>query len=334
MDLQEATMTETIYNVLDQGAEIVKSEKDILYLEALSYMGEMMFNRRTDESLQSSEKLDKLLSDLPDKGVKTRENYRRAMQLAVLKGMREATQPHHAMTPDAVSIFIGYIANKVLSHDDKTKHVVMDPAVGAGNLMTAVLNQLEKEALFVGVDPDETLLKLAYANANLQTHDVELFHQDSVSNPLIKEVDLVVSDLPAGYYPNDTTAEKFVTKADDGHSFVHHLLIEQGVKHVKKGGFLIFLVPNSLFQSEQSKQLHTFIKQEAIIYSFMQLPSSMFKNQAVAKSILVLRKQSEGIVAPKQALLAELPSFSQEGSLADMMGRISTWFDDHLKRDH
>jgi site-specific DNA-methyltransferase (adenine-specific) len=328
--VQEATITETIYNVLDQGAEIVKREKDILYLEALSYMGDMMFTRRSDESLPSSEKLAKLLSDLPDKGKKTRENYRRAMQLAVLKGMREATQPHHAMTPDAVSLFLGYIANKVLSYTDKNKHVLMDPAVGAGNLMTAVLNQLDNEALFVGSEPDETLLKLAYANANLQAHDVELFHQDSVSSPLLKEVDLVVSDLPAGYYPNDTIAEQFVTKANNGHSFVHHLLIEQGVKHVRKGGFLIFLVPNTLFQSEQAKQLHAFIKQETIIYSFMQLPSSMFKKQDAAKSILVLRKQSEEIVAPKQALLVELPSFSQEGSLADMMKRISTWFDNHL----
>ncbi|SES35675.1 site-specific DNA-methyltransferase (adenine-specific) [Salipaludibacillus aurantiacus] len=334
--LQENTNTEAVYLVLDEGAELLKREWDLIYLDALSHVGDMVhqgqISRDIDE--KTSHKLEEIFKKLPEKQDTAPEEYRRALQLAVLKGMREATQPHHALTPDAVSLFIGYLVNKLQSYDKKSDtQVLADPAVGAGNLMTAVLNQLDRKAAFIGADPDETLLKLAYINANLQSHSVDLFHQDSVSAPFVKNLDMIVSDLPAGYYPKEDQVSNFATKADTGRSYVHHLLIEKAVTHVKPGGFLIFLVPNYIFQTDQSEQLHTFIKEEALIYSLMQLPSSMFKNKQAAKSILVLRKKKEGIIEPKQALLAELPSFTKESALADMMQKISGWFDDHLKQE-
>lgn len=332
--MTEKTNTEAVYLVLDEGAEIIKNELELPYLDALGEMGENLFQKKTLQELpeDKAEKLSSLLSEISNVGIE-QEEYRRAVQLGVLKGMREATQPHHAMTPDAVSLFVGYLVNKLLSYGDHNKPILMDPAVGSGNLMTAVMNQLNDKGHFIGADPDETLLKIAYMNANLQKHSVDLFHQDSVSKPLINNVDLVLSDLPAGYYPNDDEANAFATKATEGHSYVHHLLIEQAIKHVRPGGFTIFLVPNNLFQTDQSTSLHAFIKEHALIYSLMQLPSSMFKNQDAAKSILVLRKKVQGMIEPNQALLAELPSFTREAALADMMQKISSWFDDLLKQE-
>ncbi len=35
----------------------------------------------------------------------------------MLKGMKQYVQPHHQMTPDAVSVFIGYLV------DEFTKHI-------------------------------------------------------------------------------------------------------------------------------------------------------------------------------------------------------------------
>ncbi|WP_280769920.1 class I SAM-dependent methyltransferase [Salipaludibacillus daqingensis] len=332
--MTENTNTEVLYLVLDEGAEAIKNELDLPYLDALGEMGENIFQKKVIQDLaeENQKKVSQLITKLLQLSIEP-EEYRRAIQLAVLKGMREATQPHHAMTPDAVSLFLGYLVNKLLSYEDLEKPVLLDPAVGAGNLMTAVMNQLEGKGHFVGADPDETLLKLAFTNANLQKHSVDLFHQDSVSTSLLKNVDLVLSDLPAGYYPNDTIADGFGTKANEGHSYVHHLLIEQAIEHVKPGGFAIFLVPNNIFQTDQSQNLHAYIKNHAMIYSLMQLPSSMFKNQDAAKSILVLRKKVQGMVEPRQALLAELPSFTREQALADMMQKISIWFDDHLKQE-
>ena len=52
---------------------------------------------------------------------------------------------------------------------------------------------------------------------------------------------MVVSDLPVGYYPNDSRATEYQLKADEGHSYAHHLFIEQSIRYVKDGGYLCFL---------------------------------------------------------------------------------------------
>ncbi|WP_078595039.1 class I SAM-dependent methyltransferase [Evansella clarkii] len=334
MDNYNLTNTELIFNTLDKGANVIQKEKDDTYLDALAEMGEVIFHEEIPSWLSETGRaqVSKALKELPEKGAAAKEEYRRAVQLAVLKGMKEATQPHHAMTPDAVSLFIGYLADKVLGYEENEEaKVILDPAVGAGNLLTAVMNQVKTKTHGAGAEADETLLRLSFINANLQEHSVDLFHQDSVASPLIKNVDMIVTDLPAGFYPNDAVASRYTLASKEGHSFVHHLLIEQAVNHVKPGGFMFFLVPNFIFESEEAKELHEYIKKEAIIYSFLQLPKSMFKNQKWGKSILVLRKQKDGIIPPKQALLAELPSFSNKQALADIMQRIAGWFDDHLK---
>lgn len=329
--MAETTNTEQYFTALDEGASLIQKAKDEFYLEALGAMGEILYQMEIpqDFAAEDREKLQHILNDLPAE--MQREEIRRAMQLAILKGMKEATQPHHALTPDAVSLFIGYLIEKMTALEKEEPLVIFDPAVGAGNLMTAVLNQISKKTHVIGAEPDETLLKLAYVNANLQEHSVDLFHQDSAATKAVDNVHLVVSDLPVGYYPDDKTASAYKTSADSGHTYVHHLLIEQGIRHVREGGFLVFLVPNSLFQTEQADKLQPLLKEDADIYALLQLPATMFKSKEAGKSILVLRRKQNGIIPPKQALLAELPSFTREAALADMMKQISDWFEGHLK---
>ena len=40
------------------------------------------------------------------------EQIRKALQLAILKGMKESSQPNHQMTPDAIGMFISYLVGK------------------------------------------------------------------------------------------------------------------------------------------------------------------------------------------------------------------------------
>ncbi|MBU9714652.1 class I SAM-dependent methyltransferase [Evansella tamaricis] len=331
--MQSDTNTGTLYHVLNQGAEILQTEMDIPYLDALGEMGECVFQGHVLPNVDATKRdeLTKLISKITNQEW-TKEEYRRGMQLAILKGMKEGTQPHHAMTPDAVSLFMGYLLNKVISLDENRLQtsVILDPAVGAGNLLFAVMNQLTSNAHGIGADADETLVKLSYVNANLQEHSVDLFHQDSISAPFVSNVDAVVCDLPVGYYPKDDIASQFDMASEGEHSLVHHLMIEKSMKHIKPGGFLFFLVPNFLFETEEATNLHNYIKKEGIIYSLMQLPKTMFKNEKWGKSILIIRKKKESIEGPKQALLVELPSFSNQVSLQDMMLRISQWFENQL----
>ncbi|CAM3857532.1 class I SAM-dependent methyltransferase [Alkalicoccus chagannorensis] len=326
----EETKTEQYHRILHEGAQLIqKQEEETLFLEALGDFGSII--RTGDVPAAYSEEVQQELLALRDaRPAAEKEEIRRALQLAVLQGMKEAVQPHHAMTPDAVSLFAGYLLNLLTAKEDKEKLVVWDPAVGSGNLMTAVINQMDSAVHFVGAEPDETLLKLAWMNAELQEHEADLFHQESVGSPALKNVDAVVSDLPQGYYPDDDTAASFRTGVEEGHSYVHHLLMEQGIRHVKEGGFAVFLVPNNLFQSEQAAMLDPVLKEEAVVYALLQLPQTMFKTKEAGKSILVLRKRTPGMAVPEQALLAELPSFTKEAALADMMKQIKEWVEAHI----
>lgn len=42
------------------------------------------------------------------------EERRKAMQIAILKGMKGATQQHHYVTPDTIGILIGYLIEKFM----------------------------------------------------------------------------------------------------------------------------------------------------------------------------------------------------------------------------
>jgi site-specific DNA-methyltransferase (adenine-specific) len=198
--------------------------------------------------------------------------------------------------------------------------------VGTGNLLTAAMNQeFDKSIEAIGMDIDDLLLQLAYINANLQEHPIEFFNQDSLEHLFIESVDAVISDLPIGYYPNDVRAADYILKADEGHSYAHHLFIEQSIRHVKDGGYLFFIIPNGLFESEQSKKLHEYFKEVVYIQGIIQLPESLFKNKQAGKSILVLQKKGEEVKPPKQVLLVNMPSLTKAAEVEKMLAKIDQW---------
>ncbi|WP_241657869.1 class I SAM-dependent methyltransferase [Anaerobacillus alkaliphilus] len=321
---------ENFFKGIDQSAEALQNETEFTYLEALIHTGELLFKGETNLHLSelALKKFKNSLSNI-DLNKISKEQIRKAFQLAILKGMKEATQSNHAMTPDAVALFISYLINKLTEEMEHFR--ILDPAVGSGNLLTAILNQSTKSISSYGIEPDETLLQLAYVSANLQQHNVELFHQDALMDIMVDPVDIVVADLPIGHYPNKENSNRYKLKAKEGLSFTHHLMIEQSINYTKEGGFLLFLIPNFLFESEQAQQLHTYIKESTYIYSLLQLPKSMFKDEKHAKSIFILRKKADGIKAPSQALLAELPSFSNKTALSEMIKSMNNWLDAYIK---
>ncbi|WP_251549591.1 class I SAM-dependent methyltransferase [Neobacillus muris] len=319
------TPIEQLFTIFNETAQILQEEMDSSFLEALAETGENIFQGSI---------LQEELSELTVKRLKkqyesiqlsqfSKEEIRKAFQLVTLKGMKENIQPNHQMTPDSVGMLAAYLVDKFMK---ERSFRLLDPAVGTGNLLMTVLNHLQRDVLGIGVDVDDLLIKLAYVNANLQEQPVQLFNQDSLEPLFIDPVDAVIADLPVGYYPNDVRAADYQLKADKGHSYAHHLFIEQSVRHTKPGGYLFFVIPNGLFESEQAAALHEFIKENMLIQGLLQLPANMFKNKQAAKSILVLQKQGEGIKAPKQALLVNLPSLTNRHEMDKMMVKMDQWF--------
>lgn len=89
------------------------------------------------------------------------------------------------------------------------------------------------------VDIDDTLLAVAASTSDLTQANVQYFHQDGLQELLIDPVDFAISDLPIGYYPNDEK-QRVLTSTEEGHSYAHHLLLEQSMKYVKPDGFGLF----------------------------------------------------------------------------------------------
>ncbi|WP_411387995.1 class I SAM-dependent methyltransferase [Rossellomorea vietnamensis] len=317
---------ESLFGIIDETATLLKDELACSYLEAVAETGENLFQGdvlQEEVSELTKKRLNKKYDEANVSQLEN-ENIRKAFQFAILKGMKENVQPNHQMTPDSLGLFISYLVNKFMAGMNKL--TVLDPAIGTGNLLTTVLNQMPgKETQSIGVEIDEVLIKLAYVGADLQKHPLQLFNQDSLEPLFIDPVDLVLCDLPIGYYPNDLRAQDYELKAEEGHSYAHHLFIEQSLKHTKDGGYLFFIVPNGLFESPHSAQLQGYLKEKADIQGFLQLPLSLFKNKNSAKSILILQKKKEGIKPPKEVLLAQLPSLSNQRALQDILSKIDQW---------
>ncbi len=324
----KTTPVEQLFYEFDETTQILQEELSCTYLDALGETGENFFHGKVIQEEMSEltrKRLDKFYHQFSAEKY-NKETIRKAYQLAILKGMKQNVQPNHQMTPDAVGIFVSYLVGKFMN--TQKEFTILDPALGTGNLLFAILNQLpEKEISAYGVEIDETLLKLAYAGANMQEHSLQLFNQDSLEPLFIDPADVVVSDLPVGYYPNDVRAMEFELKADTGHSFAHHLFIEQSVRHTKEGGYLFFIIPNNIFVTEQAQNLNNFLKSNTHIQGMIQLPLTMFKSETAAKSILILQKKKSGISAPKQALLVQLPKLSDYEATRSVMGQMDEWFE-------
>ena len=63
---------------------------------------------------------------------------------------------------------------------------------------------------------------------------------DAVRPQVLKESDLIVSDLPIGYYPDDAIAQRYQVASSEGHTYAHHLMMEQALKYLKPQGVAIF----------------------------------------------------------------------------------------------
>ncbi|PCK20517.1 SAM-dependent methyltransferase [Bacillus pumilus] len=309
----------TIFELLDTASHRLKKEQSISYIEALAEAGEAFFQANDRNGLL------KELIEKADFGSFDHEQIRKAFQLAVLKGQKDISHPNRQMTPDTIGLFVSYLVNKFL--EGQKELAVFDPAAGTGNLLLAVLNNLTAETKRgFASEIDDVLIKIAWAQANLEEKEVELFHQDSLEPLLISPADVTVCSLPVGYYPNDERAADFELKAKEGHSFAHYLFIEQSLRYTKEGGFLFFIIPNDLFEGKESVQLKDFIKDHAYMNALIQLPVSMFKDKKHAKSLFVMQKKKEGLEAPKRMLFANLPSFSQKEAMVGVMRKLDQWF--------
>ncbi|RIJ66713.1 class I SAM-dependent methyltransferase [Rummeliibacillus sp. POC4] len=302
---------EKLFSFIDEYSEEVAKEHNITYLEGVLET----LNTWLDGDRKPS------INEL------SKEEIRKAIQLAILKGMRKSAQPNHQMTPDSLGLLLGYFVEQFYEKEFKSdeKITVLDPAIGTGNLLLTVMNLVGDKIEGTGVEIDDLLIQLAAASGELEKQPISLYCQDALENLLIDPVDAVICDLPVGYYPNDEVAKQYEVKSSEGMTYAHHLFIEQSLKYVKDGGYLFFLVPDHIFESEQSSILNKLITSKAWIQAVVQLPEELFSNKAHAKSLFILQKKNDTGEAVKEVLLARVPNMKNIKALELFFAKVRKW---------
>lgn len=317
---------EHLFTWIDDTTTMIEKEENAPYIEALIASTDLLFDQKLPDNLKD-DYANKLMVQLEKINLDEfdLEARRKAMQLAILKGMKGATQEHHYITPDTIGLFIGYLVQKFMN--GKKEFELFDPACGTANLLLSVMNQQRDVTVHAfGSEVDPTLIRLAYNNANLLEKPIEFFHQDSLKPILLEPVDVVVSDLPVGYYPDDLTSEGYKLKAEEGHSLSHLLFIEQSINYTKEGGYLFLLVPSFLFSSDDAEKIQAYLKEHTHIVGLLELSDTMFKNEQYSKSIFILQKKGPATKNPKKALLVQLPSFKDVKAMDYILNEINDWF--------
>jgi site-specific DNA-methyltransferase (adenine-specific) len=336
--------TENLFNVLNSSAETLKGKLDISYLDALIETGDNLINHgevHVEDGIPDSDtitKLTNLYKSINYRDINS-ESVRQAVQLCMIRATKEDTiQANHQITPDTIASIIGYLIIRLYSNFRNLN--ILDLSVGMGNLLFTVMNQLKSaingiKVHATGIDNDDSMLAIASISMQLQQiqDKVDLIHQDAINNILIDDVDLVVSDLPVGYYPIDDNTVNYQTRSGNGHSYAHHLLIEQGMNHVKPGGFGVFLVPSNIFNTKESKSLLKWSQDSAYLQALLNLPKEIFNNKSAQKAILILQKHGQRAHQANKIMIGEFPSFKDVSAFQKFIAELVEWEEKDLLSD-
>lgn len=261
------------------------------------------------------------------------EEIRKLTQLVLLKGNKdEPLQANHQLTPDTIGFLFVYMLEQLTDKEKKLR--ILDIASGMGNLLLTVvlnLNLAKYSVQGYGVDIDDTLLSVSATNNEWTKSGIQLFHQDGLQDLLIDPVDVAISDLPIGYYPNDEKASSFLSAADTGHSYAHHLLMEQAMKFVVPDGYGLFLVSSNIFETDQSSFFKKWLQQNVYVQGIIQLPDELFRSEESRKSILIVQNRGEKSQQAKEVLLAKLASFKDTAKLTQFFKQFEAWKSLNLK---
>ncbi|GFH40600.1 class I SAM-dependent methyltransferase [Pseudolactococcus insecticola] len=221
----------------------------------------------------------------------TKSDWQKVYQFALIKGAKDMQlQPNHQLTPDA----IGYIINFMIETlHPKTALSILELGSGTGNLAETLLTGLlDKEIDYTGFELDDLMIDLSASIADVMGTNAKFLQIDAVRPQVIEPVDFLISDLPVGYYPDDAVASRSKVASATEHTYAHHLLMAQGFKYLKDGGYAVFIAPSDLLSSAQSDLLKKWLLDYARVAAVVTLPADIVteNNQ---KAIFILQKASQ-----------------------------------------
>lgn len=255
---------------------------------------------------------------------------KQAITVAIIKAQKDdKAEVNKLMTPDAIGLIASLIAYEVLNVQNKKTVNIVDPTVGTGNLLIEVIEQLNMtDKLHINaaaLDNDDTLVALAKSFSEVMNLNLDAYHQDSVADWDITDIDMAVADLPVGYYPIDENAKNFQTSAESGHSYAHHLLIEQTMNNLNDGGLGIFIVPSQIFQTDQAKKLSEWMVSSVYLQAVLDLPANLFASKEAQKAVVVLQKHGNNAKQVENVLMGTIPDTNNPKLFEGFKDQLQDW---------
>ena len=311
MDFEEI---EQAYTYLLENIQIIQNDLATNFYDALIEQNSIYLDGQTN--LQVVKDNNKSLKRLALR----KEEWLRTYQFLLMKAAQtEPLQANHQFTPDTVALLLIFIIEELWPGQELN---LLELGSGMGILGASFLTSLDKKVDYLGVEIDDLLIDLAASITEVIGLPAVYVQGDAVRPQILKESDIIVSDLPIGYYPDDQVASRYEVAASDEHTYAHHLLMEQSLKYLKNGGFAIFLAPSNLLSSPQSDLLKLWLKKNAQLVAMITLPENLFSQGSNSKAIFVLQKKGSTAVEPFVYPLSNLRD-SQE--LADFKEKFQIW---------
>ena len=326
-------MFETIEKTVKQLQQIqttLAEQLDMAAIEALVVMFELLLGQ-TDEEFETLPMAEQTaiktaVAEVPFDGMTTATK-RQVLQLLLVATIREdGLQANYQVTPDAIGMWLGFLAEQFVGKNQAVN--LMDLTTGTGNLLATVqqiLMQQGNQVTVTGVENDDTMITVASGLAALLSLDWQLNLQDAVAETMPAAQDLVIGDLPVGYYPA-AISQKYVTQATEGLTYVHHLLIEKAVQALRPGGLAALIVPADLFDTEQAPNVLKFLQEDDVYFqALLQFPTKLFASPKAAKAILLLQKAGQDAMQATPVMLARTPELANVAENKTFVTEMTAW---------
>ena len=252
-----------------------------------------------------------------------KETIRKVYQFLLLKALKELNNPSYDITPEVITMYISHLIECI--YGDK-KVSITDLASGSGSLLINIAALVKGEKEITSVDVDSNYVKLQQNIFNLLETNVEIINQDALKPLNIKKQDIVISDVPFGYYADEDNSLNYKLCSTDGYSLNALLFIEQAANYLDENGVGILVIPKKVLELEDN--FKKYLEEDINLNAVITLPDEMFKNVSQQKAIILITKKGQTRL-PNQVFLAQIPSFQNKASYAKFIEEFNGWLENN-----
>ena len=252
-----------------------------------------------------------------------KETIRKVYQFLLLKALKELNNPSYDITPEVITMYISHLIECI--YGDK-KVSITDLASGSGSLLINIAALVKGEKEITSVDVDSNYVRLQQNIFNLLETNVEIINQDALKPLNIKKQDIVISDVPFGYYADEDNSLNYKLCSTDGYSLNALLFIEQAANYLDENGVGILVIPKKVLELEDN--FKKYLEEDINLNAVITLPDEMFKNASQQKAIILITKKGQTRL-PNQVFLAQIPSFQNKASYAKFIEEFNEWLENN-----